>query len=751
MIRLSLFAFPVSLLFATHAMAQESLLPRNDLRGLEKVALDTAKAGHAEPWRVLVTVLRQLGLPEKDVAALQTNGDKELGKRKKPPEPGDKLGKALASEVVRLGAALPRLDAKAGPRLATLLLQLDSSLEPAHAVLGHERGPAGFGPAGETGRSERRAALQRALQDVRRLPIVVTATETAGDSADGFGAGNGGKVVAEVAGRPLARAQVGRITILSTRPPVQLARIVTQALRGIAIVRFLFEGKLEVPRVEQEQRLVMLDHKVDYERAIALAASKQWLTAKEVEAAKSMAGFALDDHSYVDLSTMETEASAVLMVGLTQWWFSEAALSSGVLNWTCRAVLGTAIPNYVWIETKEPPASSRTESQDPKLREERIEMLRMANAGLAGGRAYLRFLARLREEPPWSAAMLRELGQVQGEALLKATFVAEYLVEEGRLGQVEAKVREDRSAMATERFAAAVAMPLAEFDARFREWLVGIEPGLVQRWSGSAEAAVPRSAVDTLASLEQVRQRAFGAASASVGTVEAVGYDAEGSRACLLHARYLVAHPEHAAKWPEAHEENAAHAEWTAAGAWAGAHSVIAPGVENGGEAIEAWMGTFFHRLPLLDPGLLRIGYGFAGDVAVLDSGSLVAPRQDAWHVVWPPAGASDVPTRFVAELPNPVPGEDQSTFGYPITLQAGMRADRSAPIVEMSLHEGGENGPTIACWFSSPQQPLNPDCAPMDAFCLIPKSPLRAGTKYTVVARMPTEPRELVWSWKTH
>jgi hypothetical protein len=108
------------------------------------------------------------------------------------------------------------------------------------------------------------------------------------------------------------------------------------------------------------------------------------------------------------------------------------------------------------------------------------------------------------------------------------------------------------------------------------------------------------------------------------------------------------------------------------------------------------------------------------------------------------------VPTRFVPELPNPVPGADQSKFGFPVTLQLGMRATGRTDAVVMTLHEGGERGPVVDCHYSTPLQPTNKECVPHHCFGLIPKAALKANTTYTVIADVPGELGRLVWSFKT-
>jgi len=160
-------------------------------------------------------------------------------------------------------------------------------------------------------------------------------------------------------------------------------------------------------------------------------------------------------------------------------------------------------------------------------------------------------------------------------------------------------------------------------------------------------------------------------------------------------------------------------------------------------------MGTFFHRLPLLAPGLCGTGIAVDRDVVVLDTGSLVNHyREEAW-IAWPPPGAENIPLQFVPELPNPVPGEDQSTFGYPITVQAYFGQVKEDRTLQIDLFEGKGEEPVDA-YFITPEKPLFNRLSPKDAYCLIPKSHLSARTEYRVKVRCPETKEERSWSFKT-
>lgn len=127
--------------------------------------------------------------------------------------------------------------------------------------------------------------------------------------------------------------------------------------------------------------------------------------------------------------------------------------------------------------------------------------------------------------------------------------------------------------------------------------------------------------------------------------------------------------------------------------------------------------------------------------------------------VAWPYDGMTQAPTHFNPERPNPVPGKDQSRWGYPVTLQLGRPAasrDSSRHYrVTMTLFEGNRNRNrnnkrAVDCHFSSPELPSNPEHAPKRTYCLIPKRRLASGKTYTVVARFSDDDSELVWQFTT-
>jgi len=355
------------------------------------------------------------------------------------------------------------------------------------------------------------------------------------------------------------------------------------------------------------------------------------------------------------------------------------------------------------------------------------------------------YLAEKDSDPVFAESMEDQLGKITGDVLLKATTVVQFLSEECPLEPLLyatwPKPTDDRPTRAAA-FEKALGEPLRDLEVRWKAWLLcDPELSVIERLKGGDAGGIRDLTPDennALLKLNAVRARA--------GHPK-VSLDLELSRGCRAHALYLTKNPKQAAMWPEAHEEFPDCDGFTVEGAWAGLHSVIAPGFGHPERAIDCWMGTFYHRLPLLEPLLLQIGWGVTGDVAVLDAGSLVVPPQFETTVPWPPADAKGIPTRFCPELPNPVPGEDQSRWGYPVTLQLWTVESDLAVEVDLTLHRGKDTGPRVDCHFSSPQDPTNPLCAPRNAWCLIPKAPLKPGATYTVVARI-RKPGEEIFTW---
>jgi hypothetical protein len=135
-----------------------------------------------------------------------------------------------------------------------------------------------------------------------------------------------------------------------------------------------------------------------------------------------------------------------------------------------------------------------------------------------------------------------------------------------------------------------------------------------------------------------------------------------------------------------------------------------------------------------------------------LDAASMVDPDLSAFNLltVWPHPDMQDVPTHFVPEMPNPVPGVDQMRLGYPITLQYSRRGEDESVRVRMEVREKSASGAKVDCYFSTPESPTNPVLAPAEACCLMPKSPLKSGTTYHVEVELVGAGVTKTWTFRT-
>jgi hypothetical protein len=719
--------------------APAPLAPAPILERLGRAALDLAKRGRHLESAETADVLAELHAPAADVTALKESITKTLAKSKPAPLPIPDAAKSLAKIAADLAATLPSLVGDARTAAARQALRLDGACRGAHEALGHVECNGAWIPAGLVSVVERRAKIQAAVQDARKLDVPIDVGES------------WMPILENVYGKKGIAARCGDVSVHSaTHSGDQLTRQLRQALRAVALSNCLVNGEVALPALRGATTPAVFVGSMDaYKKAAGCAKSAGDLSAAAYARAMKMSGFYAQGYS-LDDGIAETSIGANcyfkivhdLTLDARPLSYMQPALLAGHMNWVYSGFLGVPMPAVAW--TEKPEDKKGVTSDTPQSLAEREEMLRLAKAGLSGSRMYMRWLVRRGEDPAWSKSMVDEIGKIQGNDLMKSTLVVEYLQETKDFTSLLRDTCGDKPC--AESFEKALGVPLPEFEARWREWLFAGEPasGLVQRLGARPVEPVSPADKAVLDYLNMVRKKTLGKDAPNVGV------DRELSDGCRAHALYLGLHPKQMSEWPAAHEEYADQEGFSAAGCRAGLSSVIVgPGIDNPAEAVDGWMATFYHRLPLLDPGLVRIGWALEKGVAVLDSGSLVAPVDATRYVTWPHADARDVPRRFPGELPNPVPGADQSQWGYPVTIQ--FFNFEPQPDVQMRLYVGKRGGVEIACHYSTPQKPTNTDLAPAGAFCLIPKTPLLANTTYAVaVDGWPRDAGGADWTFTT-
>jgi uncharacterized protein YkwD len=713
---------------------------------LVNAAKELAKAGRGDELDEVLDLLHQFGMEPGARDKLAVACRKDAAKQKKPLPSVPSVARSLQKVAADLAAATSQLPVDDQPQLARAILELDDSVEAAQKLLGRTKvaGAGGDEWLTEANRERRlrKATIADAVVKARALDFEVKCEPSRSPW------------LAVVKDRAPLVARCRDVVLHTVWPAEKAERVLKQVMRSLALDSFLLTGELAPPHWSV-QTFHVLDSESDYRAAAAAAHDQHAIDDREFAEAQKLRAFFVK-RDMVDCDVTESGLESVILSSLVSdsvWKGSEgavvghaqASLRCGLVNWTALTMLGTRMPDYAVEESKErPERTGWTAGMGEQQKKEFDRLLVLSEAGIAGGRAWLQYLAEHHQEPPYSATLVDQEGRLNGEPLLKATFVFEMLSQNGTLLQLFRRMPDVFPEHTDEQIAeTALARPLSVFDAEWREWFVPPRHGLAQRLAAPAAAAVKATPEEqqTLDALNTLRKRA-GLAKTPVE------FDGPTSDACRRHARYLALNPDQLDRWPDAHEEYPDRKGFDVDGARAGTSSVIAPGVANGREALDGWMATFYHRTPLLDPGLVRIGYAIEGKCAVLDCESFVRPKAlldsdsltdtgttpDWWGVAWPPDNATDVPTHYSRELPQPVPGEDESKMGYPVTFQID-RQCFSSPVVELTLHLGNAQGKVVPCHFSSPQKPTNPRLAPDGEWCLIPREPLQSGASYAVTA----------------
>lgn len=762
-------------------------LPPQVRMPLERVALDLAKKGRLEDAILVLDVLAAVGHEAAATESATKASRDAAAKAGKRQNVDATLLRALKDVVKGLTAALKTAPEADRPRLAALILRLDDC-EDAHLALGHVKDPEGRWTTEEsTQLRTRRGQIRDALAKARKLPVEVTVAPSEHP------------LLVAIEGKPGLVASVatgfGTVEVHSMWAEAKLVRSLRETMRLYAFSRAVIRGDLGFDDAPAEI-LVHFDTDPKYKRALELSKKNGWIDAKEYKFSKELSAFdgsAEGTRFRAAVKNREADLESSLFLGFCfqsqDTGYAQPCLMLGHANWASLTYLGEPVPGIAYVEDG---GGGGKRTGRSELDAERELLLRLAQGGVAGARMYLAWLAAQREDPAWSHSMVDEVGKIEGLDKLKSTFVAEYLHELGMFADLAERSKPKDKAAASDGepqedepteggvgtapkskpmangpstlITAALGMSLGAFEDLWRAWIVPPLGPLYFRLSAPPAPPPPKDAAAALARLQEIRKSAF-ANPGSLRTADGklrkasdrfatntipLSLDLSLSDGCRKHSRYLAKHVDQAAAWPDAHEEWPDRELFSPEGANAAGNGVIAPGATSPEGAVDSWMATYYHRLPLLDPGLMRIGFGLDHGVAVLDCGSFVAPVLGEGHVVWPYDDMKNVPLSFAPELPNPVPGEDESQFGYPVTLQtAGPYPGEVFTEPELALFEGAEEKSPLPAHVSTPSRPTNPIISPKNAYCLMTKERFKPKTLYTATAKWP-DGRTLVWRFTT-
>jgi len=728
---LGLLSTPRPLQSSSAPVEPAPLAPLVERQKLRTLASDLARAGEAEAVETLRAVLAALGDEEAELARLAEGWERALASAR----PSGTSRAALASRLRRLLAPLvARLAEEEGARrtaLARALLLLDSEEPAVRAALGHVQNPDGVWMTAEEARWD---AGAREVERRTRAALAHDYDFEHGESTN--------PVLRAVAGAGrFVRAE--GVELHATLEPAPLERILRQALRASELSRALLEAR---PRSRPRPRQwVVLGSRAQFRAALAESDARGGLEPGQRETIERLDLASYTDRRGFEVARWLDEATlaAVILLRLQEEWIpfeSQPCLRVGHLNWVALRALGTGLPALAWQE----PASGAAGRSSAALDEvaQRAFLWRVARRTLWGCRAWMARQAAAGRDAPWARAMLDQDGKIRDEPLLKTTLVCALLQQEGVLPELLRATRRAEDVPAA--IAAALGEDLPALEERWRRWLLPERHGGLLQALGAAPAGAeaPKSHAAALLALNRARATAL-----QQPELPAVTLEPELSRAAELHARYLTRNPTQKTRWPAIHEEYADAPGFTPEGALAGGRSLVAFAGDPEG-AVRTWLGTFYHRLPLLNPGLFGVGIGVSEEVVVLDAGSLVlAPWRD--HVVlWPAPDAIDVPRACVPELPSPVPGVELASLGHPVSVQLTFAQPAEAIALTLELFAGGVEGRPVAAHAIAPDAPLQPEHAPENAWGLIPTRWLEPRTRYTARARW--SGLERVWSFTT-
>jgi hypothetical protein len=218
------------------------------------------------------------------------------------------------------------------------------------------------------------------------------------------------------------------------------------------------------------------------------------------------------------------------------------------------------------------------------------------------------------------------------------------------------------------------------------------------------------------------------------------------SAGCMEHANYMVQNQgTEAMAGLNAHTQRPGLPGASAAGAACAKAADLFPGVSDLGVAIEGFMAGLYHRRPMLDPQLERIGVGYAR----LPNGMLAAAlrfenatrQRGGWPVIYPADKQTDIPLEYGTEIPNPIP--NHGTGGYPITLQFPPFDKVTAVSAALSDAKGNP----VEFFLSDPEHPAT-SFGQYGMICLIPKQSLQPHQAYSVRIDATWKGKRGTWAW---
>lgn len=239
--------------------------------------------------------------------------------------------------------------------------------------------------------------------------------------------------------------------------------------------------------------------------------------------------------------------------------------------------------------------------------------------------------------------------------------------------------------------------------------------------------------------------------------LDPVALDAEQSRTCQLHLDYLQAYAaDNGLPYYLDHPEDPASPHYTAEGNQAGIDSVLSYGQSDIRAAVEGWLETLYHRLPLIDPGLRAVGVAFDHGYACVQYRPGTVRAVTADHpILWPiPDGTFTDASFGGAESPCPTVEDPLNASECPASgtiVSLGMHDVRSISDVHGRLTrlDTGEEQPLFHVWYDGGPSPHEQMGYVENTIALVPEvGSTLAQTDYEaeITATVDGAPRTVRW-----
>lgn len=196
-----------------------------------------------------------------------------------------------------------------------------------------------------------------------------------------------------------------------------------------------------------------------------------------------------------------------------------------------------------------------------------------------------------------------------------------------------------------------------------------------------------------------------------------------------------------------AHPEDPGKPGYSVEGDEAGKNSILSKGVppEN---VPDNMIATFYHRIDCVRPGTLGFGLGSQGGFCGIDGLRSLSKTAGQWPILVPVPDQTEVPTAFITEKPDPIPGDKSA--GFPITAYFDAEAVLKKGVLTVVAGPGQKPGTMVDCYtFDSKAGGEVTHNRYQKVVALIAKEPLAVGATYEVAMEVEVGGKQWSRTWR--